>query len=83
MKLNITFKNQNHFKTQSIPIDKQGVLWSIDNFLKYGILNNTEKNKTKLIKNLEIIYDSGENQSQITERINTIILKVIRFVKNI
>lgn len=84
MNLKITYKEGKETKTALIEVQKGvSLLASIDNFLKYGIINNTDKNKAKSIKNLEIVYENGENQSQITERINNIILKVIHFVKNL
>jgi hypothetical protein len=82
MNLSIKYKQNNQLKAQIVPMDDKGVLYTIDNFLKYGIINH---NKIKVcdIKNLDIIYKKNEFPSQTSERIASIVLKVIKSIKNI
>jgi len=82
MKLNILYKQNNKIKKEIIPIEKQGILYTIDNFIKYGIINNN-KIKVSDIKNLDVIYEKNEFPSQTSERIASIISKVIKTIKNI
>ncbi len=81
MKLLISFKQNNKKQREIIPVLPQGVLYTIDNFLKYGIIKHNEI-KISDIKNLDIIYEKGEFPSQTSERIASIILKVIKSIKN-
>ncbi len=82
MNLSIKYIENNKIKKEIIPLGKQGILYTIDNFFKYGIINN---NKTKVsdIKNLDIIYEKNEFPSQTSERVASIILKVFKTIKNI
>ena len=82
MDLKITYIKNKTPKIKMIPIHSSGVLYTIDNFLKCDILN-TNQVKVSDIKNLEIIYQNNELVSQTTQRIVSIILKVIKSIKNI
>jgi hypothetical protein len=82
MDLKITYIKNKTPKIKIIPIHSSGVLYTIDNFLKCDILN-TNQVKVSDIKNLEIIYQNNELVSQTTQRIVSIILKVIKSIKNI
>lgn len=81
MKLSILFKQNNKTKREIIPLLPQGVLYTIDNFLKYGIIKHNEI-KISDIKNLDIVYEKGEFPSQTSERIASIVAKVIKTIKN-
>jgi len=80
MNLKISYKSKNKSNQAITPISKGGILESIDNFLKYGIIKNN-KVKVSDITNLDIIYDLGERPSQTSQRITSIILKVIKTIK--
>ncbi|MFA5230297.1 MAG: hypothetical protein WC422_02610 [Candidatus Paceibacterota bacterium] len=82
MQLKINYSQNRSRKTKVLPMYKQGVLYTIDNFLKCDILNNNQV-KVSDIKNLDIIYQNNELVSQTTKRIVSIILKVIKSIKNI
>jgi hypothetical protein len=82
MQLSIKYKENNKTMTEIVPIYKDGILYTIDNFLKYGIIKPKEI-KVSDIKNLDIIYEKNEFPSQTSERIVSIILKVIKTIKNI
>ncbi len=80
MKLKITYRSKNKTEHAIAPILKGGVLESIDNFLKYGIIKHNEI-KVSDITNLCIVYDVNERPSQTSQRITSIILKVIKNIK--
>ena len=82
MQLSIKYKENNKIKREIVPIYKDGILYTIDNFLKYGIIKPKEI-KVSDIKNLDIIYEKNESPSQTSERIASIISKVIKTIKNI
>ncbi len=82
MQLSIKYKEKNKLKAEIVPLHEKGVLYTIDNFLKYGIIN-TKEIKVSDIKNLDIIYEKNEFPSQTSERIASIVLKVIKTIKNI
>jgi len=80
MNLQITYKIKNKKETAIIPVAQSGILESIDNFLKYGIIKNN-KVKVSDITNLDIIYEKDERPSQTSQRIASIVLKVIKIIK--
>jgi hypothetical protein len=80
MNLQITYKIKNKKETAIIPVVQSGILESIDNFLKYGIIKNN-KVKVSDITNLDIIYEKDERPSQTSQRIASIVLKVIKIIK--
>ncbi|MDD3808606.1 MAG: hypothetical protein PHG49_03870 [Candidatus Pacebacteria bacterium] len=82
MQLSIKYKENNKIKREIVPIYKDGILYTIDNFLKYGIIKPKEI-KVSDIKNLDIIYEKNEFPSQTSERIASIVSKVIKTIKNI
>jgi hypothetical protein len=63
-----------------VPVAQSGVLQSIDNFIKYGIIKPNEI-KVSDITNLDIIYEKDERPSQTSQRITSIVLKVIKNIK--
>ncbi|HRZ29571.1 MAG TPA: hypothetical protein P5052_02250 [Candidatus Paceibacterota bacterium] len=82
MDLKISFTEKQILKTMILPISKEGALHAIDNFLKCDIIKVNQV-KVSDIKNLDIIYQKHETTSQTSERIVSIILKVIKTIKNI
>ena len=82
MDLKISFVQNKTPKSMILPIDAKGALYTIDNFLKCDIIKSNQV-KVSDIKNLDIIYQKDESASQTSERIVSIILKVIKTIKNI
>jgi hypothetical protein len=80
MNLQITYKQKNKKMKAIVPVAQSGVLQSIDNFIKYGIIKPNEI-KVSDITNLDIIYEKDERPSQTSQRITSIVLKVIKNIK--
>ncbi len=82
MELKINYLENKISKVKILPVHSQGVIYTIDNFLKCDIIKSNQV-KVSDIKNLDIIYRNDEIASQTTQRIISIILKVIKSIKNI
>lgn len=81
MLLAIKFKQKNKIITKKLSILPGGVLPTIDNFIKYDIIYNNDV-ALKDIKDIHIVYDKNEPQSQTSERIASVVSQICRIVKN-